>query len=103
MARERLSAYYKSEEEYSVIWTKKGSELVGMSYEPLFPYFADAKEKGAFKVFAADYVTTEDGTGIVHTAPGFGEDDYATLKGTGIPTVCPIDGECRFTSEVSRL
>ena len=100
MARERLSAYYKSEEEYSVIWTKKGSELVGMSYEPLFPYFADAKEKGAFKVFAADYVTTEDGTGIVHTAPGFGEDDYATLKGTGIPTVCPIDGECRFTSEV---
>ena len=100
MARERLSAYYKSEEEYSVIWTKKGSELVGMSYEPLFTYFADAKEKGAFKVFAADYVTTEDGTGIVHTAPGFGEDDYATLKGTGIPTVCPIDGECRFTSEV---
>ena len=101
MAKERLSAYYKNEEEYKVVWTKKGSELVGMSYEPLFPYFADAKDKGAFKVFPADYVTTEDGTGIVHTAPGFGEDDYATLKGTGIPTICPIDGECKFTSDVA--
>ena len=100
MARERLSAYYRNEDEYKVVWTKKGSELVGMSYEPLFPYFGDAKEKGAFKVFPADYVTTEDGTGIVHTAPGFGEDDYATLKGTGIPTICPIDGECKFTSDV---
>ena len=101
MAKDRLSAYYKNEEEYKVVWTKKGSELLGMSYEPLFDYFADAKEKGAFKVFAADYVTTEDGTGIVHTAPGFGEDDYATLKGTGIPTVCPIDGECKFTEDVA--
>ena len=101
MAKDRLSAYYKNEEEYKVVWTKKGSELLGMSYEPLFPYFADAKKKGAFKVFAADYVTTEDGTGIVHTAPGFGEDDYATLKGTGIPTVCPIDGECKFTEDVA--
>ena len=101
MAKDRLSAYYKNEDEYTLVWTKKGSELLGMSYEPLFPYFADAKEKGAFRVFAADYVTTEDGTGIVHTAPGFGEDDYATLKGTGIPTVCPIDGECKFTDEVA--
>ncbi len=101
MAKDRLSAYYKNEDEYKVVWTRKGSELVGMSYEPLFDYFADAKEKGAFRVFPADYVTTEDGTGIVHTAPGFGEDDYATLKNTDIPTVCPIDGECKFTDEVS--
>ncbi len=101
MAKERLSAYYKNEDEYKTVWTKKGSELTGMSYEPLFPYFADAKEKGAFRVFPAEYVTTEDGTGIVHTAPGFGEDDYNTLKSTGVPTVCPIDGECKFTSEVS--
>jgi isoleucyl-tRNA synthetase len=45
-------------------------------------------------------VTTEDGTGIVHLAPGFGEDDYNTLKGSGIPTVCPIDDECKFTDEI---
>ncbi|MBI9103471.1 MAG: isoleucine--tRNA ligase [Spirochaetales bacterium] len=101
LAEARLSAFYKDESEYKVIWNKKGSELIGMDYEPLFPYFADAAEKGAFKTFLADYVTTEDGTGIVHTAPGFGEDDYNTLKGTGIPTICPVDDECQFTPEVS--
>ena len=101
MAKERLSAYYKNESDYSLVWEKKGGELLGISYEPLFPYFSEAYEKGAFRVFAADYVTVEDGTGIVHTAPGFGEDDYNTLKETEIPTICPIDGECKFTSEVS--
>ena len=101
LAKERLSAYYKDAADYTVIWEKRGRELTGLSYTPLFPYFADAAEKGAFKVFSADYVTTEDGTGIVHTAPGFGEDDYNTLKGTEIPTVCPVDEECKFTAEVT--
>ncbi|MCL2793312.1 MAG: isoleucine--tRNA ligase [Spirochaetaceae bacterium] len=101
LAKERLSAYYKTPEEYSIVWEKQGSELVGISYEPLFPYFAAEEKSGAFKVFAGDFVTTENGTGIVHTAPGFGEDDYNILKGTKITTVCPIDDECKFTSEVS--
>jgi isoleucyl-tRNA synthetase len=100
MAKNRLCAYYKNESEYQVVWEKKGSELVGIAYEPLFPYFASEEKNGAFRVFSADYVTTEDGTGIVHTAPGFGEDDYNTLKGTKITTVCPIDAECKFTSDV---
>ena len=100
MAQARLSAYYKKEADYQVVWTKKGSELVGMSYEPLFNYFASIAEKGAFRVFPAAYVTTEDGTGIVHTASGFGEDDNNTLKGTGIPVICPVDAECKFTAEV---
>jgi len=52
------------------------------------------------QTFTADYVTTEDGTGIVHTAPGFGEEDYAAMKDTGVPIVCPIDAECKFTDEV---
>ena len=101
LGKDRLSSYYKSEEEYEIVGRYKGEELKGMEYEPLFPYFADLNTTGAFRTFTADYVTTEDGTGIVHTAPGFGEDDYETLKGTGIPTVCPIDGECRFTGEIS--
>ena len=73
-----------------------------MTYEPLFPYFASLKEKGAFQVVTADYVTVEDGCGIVHTASGFGEDDYNTMKAKvpGCPVVCPVDEECRFTSEV---
>ncbi|QEN04010.1 isoleucine--tRNA ligase [Thiospirochaeta perfilievii] len=102
MAKERVSAYYKLEEGESldIVWEKKGSDLLGLSYEPLMPYFEDAVEQGAFKVFTADYVTTDSGTGIVHIAPGFGEDDHLVLKGTGIKTVCPIDGECKFTGEI---
>lgn len=103
LAKECLSAYYKDPSEYQIEKEFPGSVLKGTSYEPLFPYFADLADKGAFRVFTGDYVTTEDGTGIVHTAPGFGEDDYNTLKETGIPTVCPIDGECKFTSEVTHF
>ncbi|HRV24252.1 MAG TPA: isoleucine--tRNA ligase, partial [Sphaerochaeta sp.] len=102
LGKDRLSHYYTDEELYEVVDTRKGSFYEGLHYEPLFPYFADEKEKsGAFVTVLGDYVTTEDGSGIVHTAPGFGEDDYQVLKGTGIPTICPIDMECNFTEEVS--
>ncbi|WP_304239506.1 isoleucine--tRNA ligase [Gracilinema caldarium] len=100
LAEGRLSAYYKKPEEYEVLWKKKGSELIGITYEPLFPYFAETKEQHAFRTYPGDYVSTEDGTGIVHIAPGFGEDDQRILKGTGVPTICPVDAECRFTDEV---
>lgn len=84
-----------------ILWRKKGSELVGIEYEPLFPYFADLRSQNAFRTVTGGHVTTEDGTGIVHTAPGFGEEDHAVLKGSGVPTICPIDAECRFTPEVA--
>ena len=64
----------------------KGSDLVGRTYEPLFPYFAELKDK-AFRVVTADYVGSDEGVGIVHTAPAFGEDDYWTCKNNGIPLV----------------
>lgn len=95
-----ISSYYKNEEDYEIVETYRGKDLVGIEYEPLFPYFADLSEKNAFRTFTGDYVTVDDGCGIVHTAPGFGEDDYNVLKGTGVPVVCPIDAECRFTNEV---
>lgn len=79
----------------------KGSELVGMIYEPLFPYFADYKEQGAFRVVAADYVGADEGVGIVHTAPAFGEDDYWTCKRNHIPLVNPVDEKGRFTNEIT--
>lgn len=101
LAEARIPAYYKEAESVKIVSRFKGSELKGMEYEPLFEYFADLAAQGAFRIHLADYVSTEDGTGIVHTAPGFGEDDYQTLKGTGVPTVCPIDDECQFTDEVS--
>jgi len=99
LAEARLSAYYKDNSQYKIIWRKKGAQLAGLQYEPLFPYFKDAPN--SFRTFLGDFVTTEDGTGIVHTAPGFGEDDARVLKGTGIPVICPVDDECRFTQEVS--
>jgi len=103
LAKERLSAFYKSESDAgdpdNIIWSKKGSDLAGIKYEPLLPYFKDTP--GAFRTFLGDFVTTQDGTGIVHTAPGFGEDDARVLKGTGIPVICPVDAECKFTSEVT--
>jgi isoleucyl-tRNA synthetase len=101
LAEARLAGYYKDPSACTIEARFKGADLVGAEYEPLFPYFAELSDKAAFRVHKADYVTTEDGTGIVHTAPGFGEDDYQTLKGTGVPTVCPVDGECKFTEEVT--
>lgn len=79
----------------------KGSELAGMTYEPLFPYFASLQEQGAFRVVTADYVGADDGVGIVHTAPAFGEDDYWTCKKNHIPLVNPVDEKGRFTQEVT--
>ncbi|MDT8397903.1 MAG: isoleucine--tRNA ligase [Pseudomonadales bacterium] len=78
-----------------------GSELVGLAYEPLFPYFAELAAEGAFRVHADDYVTTDSGTGIVHLAPAFGEDDYRVMKAANVAAlVCPIDIAGRFTDEV---
>ncbi|OQX29180.1 MAG: isoleucine--tRNA ligase [Spirochaeta sp. LUC14_002_19_P3] len=101
LAEARAGHYYKSENEYRIIWRKKGAELANMGYEPLFPYFADLKQQGAFRIFTGEHVSTEDGTGIVHTAPGFGEDDYQVMKDAGLPMVCPVDEEGRYTAEVS--
>lgn len=79
----------------------KGSDLLGKTYEPLFTYFADRKAEGAFRVVSAEYVGSEEGVGIVHTAPAFGEDDYWTCKNHGIPLVNPVDEKGRFTEEVT--
>ena len=78
--------------------THSGSELEGLSYKPIFDYFRD--QPGAFKILNADYVTTEDGTGIVHQAPAFGEDDMITCQKYGIDVVIPVDMDGKFTSLV---
>ncbi len=101
LAEARVNEYYKDPDSYEIVERFKGSSLAEKKYIPLFHYFEEKKNEGAFKVVTADYVSTDDGTGIVHTAPGFGEDDAETGKKNGIPEVCPIDAECKFTSEVS--
>lgn len=84
----------------NVIRRLSGKELAGLEYEPLFPYFASLRSQGGFQIHVADFVSLEDGTGIVHLAPGFGEDDYDVLQPKGVPVVVPLDAECRFTEEV---
>ena len=81
--------------------TVKGSELVGRRYRPLFDFLADTPN--AFQVLAGDFVSTEEGTGVVHMAPGFGEDDQIACNAVGIPTICPMDEHGRFTAPSHRL
>ncbi len=101
LARDRLATYYRSPDDYELVAEMEGHALVGHTYTPLFPYFAHLAEQGAFRVCAGDFVSTEDGTGVVHIAPGFGEDDSALGKREGLPVVCPVDDEGRFTAEVA--
>jgi isoleucyl-tRNA synthetase len=101
LAEALLAASFKDpKKEIEVLETVKGSKLVGLSYEPLFSFFADREANGAFKVIASDHVTTESGTGIVHMAPAFGEEDYFACNKAGIPIVNPVDDDGMFTKEV---
>ncbi|MGH9115965.1 MAG: class I tRNA ligase family protein, partial [Acidimicrobiales bacterium] len=78
--------------------TVKGADLVGRRYRPLFDFFAGTPE--AFVVLGEDFVSTDEGTGVVQMAPGFGEEDQWACAEAGIPVVCPVDDRARFTSEV---
>ncbi len=101
IAKERIESYKKGHD-FEELKTVKGSSLVGLRYEPLFNYFKEEAKNGAFQVLADDYVTTSDGTGIVHSAPAFGEDDNRVLKENNISAiVCPINKKGQFTNEVS--
>ncbi len=90
--------------EDNVVEMLKGSDLVGRRYTPLFDYLADAESadtSNASQVIAADFVSVEDGTGIVHMAPGFGEDDQIACNAVGIPTICPMDAAGCYTAEIT--
>ena len=101
MAKARLPHIFKKPEQYEVVAEFKGTELKGTSYEPIFPYFADKKAEGAFRVLNDDYVTTDDGVGIVHIAPAYGEDDFRVCKEAGmLAMVDPLDASCNFTDQV---
>jgi len=107
LARELVTKYFKAEGEnasfedyqendkaipWKVAATFKGSDLVGLRYHQLMPYVTNPDlEKNAFRVIPADFVTTEDGTGIVHTASVFGADDFRACKEQGVPSVMVLD------------
>ncbi|WP_214369438.1 isoleucine--tRNA ligase [Pseudonocardia sp. H11422] len=99
LAEARLGHYARElGEEPRVLRRLKGSELLGLSYTPPFDFFTG--RENAHRVLSADYVTTEDGTGLVHIAPAFGEEDKAVTDAADIEAVVPVDGRGEFTTEV---
>jgi isoleucyl-tRNA synthetase len=98
LAEALIGKYKKQLENATQTGTIKGSELLGLTYEPLFPFFAG--HENAFKIIAAEHVTTTDGTGVVHMAPAFGEEDQKACEAAGIAMVIPVDAQAKFTSLV---
>ena len=101
LAEARLPAYHKEIPEYTILETFSGAQLAGKHYEPLFPYFVDQAKLGAFRIILEESVSTEEGTGIVHTAPAFGELDFYACQREGIEPVCPVDNNGHFTHEIA--
>jgi isoleucyl-tRNA synthetase len=112
LAEARIAQLYppkkkgKADEEFDILEKFKGAQLKGKQYTPLFPYFEKERQNGAFRVLADSYVTSDSGTGVVHCAPAFGEDDFRVCElgevirkgGQGVP--CPVDANGRFTEDV---
>lgn len=99
LAEPRLAAYARElGDEPTVVGSYPGRELLGVQYLPPFPYFMDSPN--AFRVLPGEFVTTEDGTGIVHMAPAYGEDDKATADAADIAAVTPVDSKGRFDATV---
>ena len=99
LAAGRVAAYARElGEEPEILATYRGADLLGVRYLPPFPYFMDAAN--SFQVLPADFVSIQDGTGIVHMSPAYGEDDMATTAKAGIVPVTPVDSKGRFDATV---
>ncbi|MDT5192288.1 MAG: isoleucyl-tRNA synthetase, partial [Mycobacterium sp.] len=99
LAQARVAAHARElGEEPEVLSTHSGADLLGMRYLPPFPYFMNSPN--AFQVLPADFVSTDDGTGIVHLSPAYGEDDKVTTDTVGIEPVTPVDTKGRFDGTV---
>ena len=98
LAENLVAGYAKELGDYEIEHTYVGQELAGLGYQPPYDFFLD--EPNAFRILVADYVTTEDGTGVVHQASAFGEDDMLTCQQAGIGVVIPVDMDGKFTSLV---
>ncbi|MDA8291299.1 MAG: isoleucine--tRNA ligase [Actinomycetota bacterium] len=101
LATDRLGAYEEELGGARVVATVPGTRLLGRSYRPLFDYFSGAAN--AFVVLPGDFVTTDEGTGVVHMAPAFGEDDQRVCEASGIALVRPVDDRGCFDSSVPDL
>ncbi|MBI5066376.1 isoleucine--tRNA ligase [Candidatus Woesearchaeota archaeon] len=98
LAKDLVSKYF---EEPEIVEELSGEDLVGQEYEPLFDYYVGKLKKKAWFVVEEDYVTLEEGTGIVHQAPAYGEIDYESCERHNVPFVHPVDVDGKFKAEVS--
>jgi isoleucyl-tRNA synthetase len=102
IARERAASVFG--QDHQVVAGARGAELLGVSYEPPFDHFAGERDRGAFRIIASDEVSVDEGTGLVHMAPAYGEADFYSLKDAGIDAlVDPVDAEGAFTDEVPEV
>jgi len=100
LASARLPIYYKDAADYTVIKSFPGIELDGKRYIPLFNYFVDHGEQGTFRIILEDTISLDEGTGIVHSAPAFGEVDFFACQRARIEPVCPVDNNGRFLDTI---
>jgi isoleucyl-tRNA synthetase len=100
LAKSRLEAIYKYYSDFEIVEYYKGSQLKGWQYESIFDFYKDKLEKKAWFVIEADFVSTEDGSGIVHIAPAFGEDDMEIGLKNNLPIILSVDSEGQFNQEV---
>ena len=98
IAKNTLENFNEELKDHEKISEIKGENLVGIRYKPMFSYFKD--NKNSFRVLEADFVNTDEGTGIVHMSPGFGEDDQIICEKNNIKLVCPVDDQGKFTKEI---
>ncbi len=103
LAKERAEQIFK-DKEHKIVEEFKGEKLVGKSYKPVFNYFENAEinnKENIYKIWSADFVTTDTGTGAVHIAPAFGEDDMNLAKANNLPVIKHVKMNGEFTSEVT--
>ncbi len=98
---EKINTFKKEGEEFSVIEEIKGDQLLGLSYEPIFNYFPDLKTDTTWKIYHGDFVTDTDGTGVVHIAPAFGDDDMKMAQKENLPVIKHVTLNGDFAPEVS--
>jgi isoleucyl-tRNA synthetase len=100
LSKERFPQYFKEHPEAVIVAEFQGEALKGKRYQPLFPYFAVRTDQKAFRVILEESIASEEGTGLVHAAPAFGETDFFACAREGIELVCPVDHNGAFTREV---
>ncbi len=101
LGKARLETYFK--EDFEILDTFKGKKLIGKRYRPMFDYFIKEASLNSFTVIGEESVGSDEGTGLVHSAPAFGEVDFYACKNAEIELVCPVDQNGKFTAEVPDL